>query len=71
LDKWAIFWAVVVRTKKETRRDDGTFIRFGDNAVALVSRTDEPVGKRIFWPVAKELRKVGYTRIASMAEEVI
>lgn len=63
--------AVVVRTKKEVRRKDGTYLRFDDNAVALIDEDDEPIGKRIFGPVAKELRDVGFKDVATLAEEVI
>ena len=63
--------AIIVRTKKEVRRKDGSYIRFDDNAVALINKDNEPLGKRIFGPVARELRDVGFKEIASLAEEVI
>ena len=63
--------AVIVRTKKEIRRKDGTYIRFDDNAVALINKDNEPLGKRIFGPVARELREKGLKDIATLAEEVI
>ena len=63
--------AVVVRTKKEIRRKDGTYIRFDDNAAVLLSETGELRGTRIFGPVARELRKAGYMKIISMAPEVL
>ena len=63
--------AVIVRTKKEVRRKDGTYLRFDDNAVALINKDNERIGKRIFGPVARELREVGFKEIAILAEEVI
>ena len=64
--------AVVVRTRKEKRRTDGTYIRFDDNAVVIIDRkTKEPKGTRIFGPVARELRASGFTKIVSLAPEVL
>jgi large subunit ribosomal protein L14 len=64
--------AVVVRTSKEWRREDGSYIRFDDNAaVILEENTSAPKGTRIFGPVARELREKGFTRIASLAPEVL
>ena len=63
--------AVVVRTRKEIQRKDGSFIRFDDNAAVILDGQGEPRGTRIFGPVARELRKGGYMRIVSMAPEVI
>ena len=63
--------AVVVRTKKEIRRTDGSYIRFDDNAAVLVNETGEPVGTRIFGPVPRELRAKGYMKIISLAPEVL
>jgi len=63
--------AVVVRTKKEIRRTDGSYIRFDDNAAVLISPEGEPRGTRIFGPVARELRDKRYMRIVSLAPEVI
>ncbi len=71
LKKWDVSRAVIVRTVKEIRRKDGTYLRFWDNAVALISKEGKPLGKRIFWPVARELREKWYKDIASLAEEVI
>ena len=62
--------AVVVRTKKEIRRADGSYIRFDDNAVVLLNATDEVRGTRIFGPVARELRE-NYMKIVSLAPEVL
>ena len=63
--------AVVVRTRKEVRRNDGSYIRFDDNAAVLLTEAGEPRGTRIFGPVARELRDSGYMKIVSMAPEVI
>ena len=63
--------AVVVRTKKEYRRKDGSYIRFDENAAVLLNDQDEPRGTRIFGPVAHELRERQYMRIVSLAPEVI
>lgn len=63
--------AVVVRTRKEVRRVDGSYIRFDDNAAVLLTESGEPRGTRIFGPVARELRDSGYMKIVSMAPEVM
>ena len=63
--------AVVVRTRKEIRRKDGSYIRFDDNAAVLLTGQGEPRGTRIFGPVARELRDSGYMKIISMAPEVL
>lgn len=63
--------AVVVRTKKEVRRSDGSYIRFDDNAVVLLNQTDEMRGTRIFGPVARELREKQFMKIVSLAPEVL
>jgi large subunit ribosomal protein L14 len=63
--------AVVVRTKKETRRPDGTYIRFDQNAVVIINNQLEPIGTRIFGPVARELRWKEFTKIISLAPEVL
>ena len=63
--------AVIVRTKKEIRRADGSYIRFDDNAVVLLNETDELKGTRIFGPVARELREKQYMKIISLAPEVL
>ena len=63
--------AVVVRTKKEVRRADGSYIRFDENAAVLLSQTMEPLGTRVFGPVARELREKHYMKIISLAPEVI
>jgi large subunit ribosomal protein L14 len=63
--------AVVVRTKKEYRRKDGSYIRFDENAAVLLNDADEPRGTRIFGPVARELRERQFMRIVSLAPEVL
>jgi len=63
--------AVIVRTSKEIRRADGSYIRFQDNAAVIIDDKHEPKGTRIFGPVARELREHAYTKIISLAPEVI
>ncbi|MFA6872069.1 MAG: 50S ribosomal protein L14 [Bacteroidaceae bacterium] len=70
LKKGSVSKAVVVRTSKEYRRADGSYIRFDDNACVLLTNTDEMRGTRIFGPVAREVRE-GYTKIVSLAPEVL
>ena len=69
--KGTVSTAVVVRTKKEIRRKDGSYIRFDDNAVVLLNPSDEPRGTRIFGPVARELREKQFMKIVSLAPEVL
>jgi large subunit ribosomal protein L14 len=69
--KGTVSKAVVVRTRKEVRRKDGSYIRFDDNAVVLLNNADEPRGTRIFGPVARELRERDFMRIVSLAPEVL
>ena len=71
LKKGTVSKAVVVRTKKEVRRKDGSYIRFEDNAAVLLNPNDEPRGTRIFGPVARELREKQFMKIVSLAPEVI
>ncbi len=71
IKKGTVSKAVVVRTKKEIRRKDGSYIRFDDNAVVLLNTQGEPRGTRIFGPVARELRERDYMRIVSLAPEVL
>ncbi len=63
--------AVIVRTKKEIRRDDGSYVRFDDNACVLIDEKKEPRGTRIFGPVARELREKHFMKIVSLAPEVV
>jgi large subunit ribosomal protein L14 len=69
--KGQVVKAVVVRTRKETRRRDGTYIRFDQNAAVLIKPDGEPVGTRVFGPVARELRERKFMKIVSLAPEVI
>jgi len=69
--KGEVVKAVVVRTAKENRRPDGTYIRFDDNACVLIDANSQPRGTRIFGPVARELRDAKFMRIVSLAPEVI
>ena len=69
--KGTVSKAVVVRTKKEIRRNDGSYIRFDDNAVVLLTAADELRGTRIFGPVARELREKQFMKIVSLAPEVL
>ena len=69
--KGEVVRAVVVRTKKELRRPDGSYIRFDDNAAVLINEAKEPKGTRIFGPVARELRDKQYMKIISLAPEVL
>jgi large subunit ribosomal protein L14 len=69
--KGTVSRAVIVRTKKELRRKDGSYIRFDDNAVVLLTANDEPRGTRVFGPVARELREHDFMKIVSLAPEVL
>ena len=69
--KGTVVRAVVVRTRKEQRRKDGTYIRFDDNAAVLINDANEPIGTRVFGPVARELRDKKFMRIVSLAPEVL
>jgi len=69
--KKAVVRAVIVRTKKEIRRQDGTYIRFDENACALIDLQNNPKGTRIFGPVARELRERNFMKIISLAPEVL
>jgi len=63
--------AVIVRTSKEIQRNNGTFIRFDDNAAVIINKDDNPRGTRVFGPVARELREKDFTKIVSLAPEVL
>ena len=71
IKKGAVEKAVIVRTHKEYRRPDGTYIRFDDNACVIIDANKNPKGKRIFGPVARELREKDYMKIVSLAPEVL
>jgi len=69
--KGEVVKAVIVRTRKEFRRKDGSYIRFDDNAAVIIEASGEPKGTRIFGPVARELREKSFMRIVSLAPEVL
>lgn len=69
--KGEVVKAVIVRTRKEYRRRDGSYIRFDENAAVIINKDQEPVGTRIFGPVARELREKSFMRIVSLAPEVL
>ena len=69
--KGDVYRAVIVRTAKEVRRDDGTAIRFDRNAAVLLNKQNEPIGTRIFGPVTRELRSRNFMKIVSLAPEVL
>lgn len=71
IKKGEVVRAVVVRVKKELRRNDGTYIRFDRNSVVLIDKTNNPIGTRIFGPVPRELREKNFTKIISLAPEVV
>ena len=71
IEKGKVVKAVIDRVKKEVRRNDGSYIRFDENAAVIVDDKKEPRGKRIFGPVARELRDKGFMKIVSLAPEVI
>ncbi len=71
IKKGSVHRAVIVRTAKEVLREDGSYIRFDDNSAVLISQTLEPVGTRIFGPVARELRSKNFMKIISLAPEVV
>ena len=71
VSKGNVYDAVIVRTKKEVRRNDGTYIRFDENAAVLIKEDGSPIGTRVFGPVARELREKNFMKIVSLAPEVI
>lgn len=71
IKKGAVVKAVIVRTRKEVRRKDGSYIRFSDNAAVIIDNQGEPIGTRVFGPVARELREKRFMKIISLAPEVI
>ena len=71
IKKGSVVRAVIVRTRKETRRKDGTYIRFDSNAAVLINEAGDPVGTRVFGPVARELRDKRFMKIVSLAPEVL
>ncbi len=71
IKKGEVVKAVIVRTRKEIRREDGSYIRFDDNAAVIIDDKKDPKGTRIFGPLARELRKRGFMKIVSLAPEVL
>ena len=71
IKKGAVVRGVIVRTRKEYRREDGSYVRFDDNAIVLINNQMEPIGTRIFGPVPRELRRKNMLRILSLAPEVL
>jgi len=71
IPKGNVIQAVIVRTKKEIRRRDGSYVRFEDNAAVLINRQGEPLGTRVFGPVGRELREKKFMKIVSLAPEVL
>ena len=71
IGKGQVVKAVIVRTSKEIRRKDGSYVRFDDNAAVIIDNNGDPKGTRIFGPVARELREKKYVRIVSLAPEVV
>ncbi len=71
VNKGDVVKAVIVRTKREIRRNDGSYISFDDNSAVLIEKNNEPTGTRVFGPIARELRDKNFTRIISLAPEVL
>ncbi|MCH7948868.1 MAG: 50S ribosomal protein L14 [Candidatus Dadabacteria bacterium] len=71
VDKGSVQQAVIVRTRKEQRRKDGSYVRFDNNAAVLITKDNEPMGTRVFGPIARELRAKGFMKIISLAPEVV
>ncbi len=71
VEKGAVHKAVIVRTRKEQRRTDGSYVRFDNNAAVLITKDNEPIGTRVFGPIARELRTKGFMKIISLAPEVV
>ncbi len=71
VEKGDVHRAVVVRVRKEQRRPDGSYVRFDDNAAVIVNKDNEPIGTRVFGPIARELRSKGFMKIISLAPEVV
>lgn len=71
IEKASVQRWVVVRVRKEVKRSDGTYIRFDDNAIALINKNGDPIGKRVFGPVAREVKDRWFKKLATIAEEII
>jgi len=71
VEKGSVYKAVIVRVRKEQRRPDGTYVRFDNNAAVIIDKENEPIGTRVFGPIARELRFKGFMKIISLAPEVV
>jgi large subunit ribosomal protein L14 len=71
VEKGSVQKAVIVRVRKEQRRSDGSYVRFDNNAAVLITKDNEPMGTRVFGPIARELRLKGFMKIISLAPEVV
>ena len=71
VDKGAVLKAGIGRVRKEQRRNDGSYVRFDNNAAVIIDKDNEPIGTRVFGPIARELRTKGYMKIISLAPEVV
>ncbi len=71
VQKGSVYKAVIVRVRKEQRRPDGTYVRFDNNAAVIIDKENEPIGTRVFGPIARELRLKGFMKIISLAPEVV
>ncbi len=71
IEKGKVIRAVIIRTKKEIKRKDGSYIRFDENAAVIIDRKGDPIGTRVFGPVARELREKQFMKIVSLAPEVL
>ena len=71
VEKGSGYKAVIVRVRKEQRRPDGTYVRFDNNAAVIIDKENEPIGTRVFGPIARELRLKGFMKIISLAPEVV
>jgi len=71
VEKGSVYKAVIVRVRKEKRRPDGTYVRFDNNAAVIIDKENEPIGTRVFGPIARELRLKGFMKIISLAPEVV
>ena len=71
VEKGSVHQAVIVRVRKEQRRNDGSYVRFDNNAAVLINKDNEPMGTRVFGPIARELRTKGFMKIISLAPEVV
>lgn len=71
VEKGSVHKAVIVRVRKEQRRPDGTYVRFDNNAAVIIDKENEPIGTRVFGPIARELRLKGFMKIISLAPEVV